>query len=91
MPSAWCAPSVLTPKRPVLRILRRVSDAREGEKAMSGGSSATEMNDSITSASGPGAVTSATPVGKRDAARRTSTGEARSAWSGALMRYAPAG
>ena len=34
------------------------------------------MNDSITSASGPGAVTSATPVGKRDAARRRFTGDA---------------
>ena len=32
MPSAWCAPTCSRQKRPVLRILRRVSEAREGEK-----------------------------------------------------------
>jgi hypothetical protein len=63
----------LTPKRPAARIRRHVSDARDGQKETSGGSSDTDASELTIRPSGVPptlAVTSATPVAQRPRAAR---------------------
>jgi len=58
-------PSTLTPKRLVCRMRDHVSDVRDGQKAMSGGSSETDVSEfTIRPAGSPAgaAVTKAIPV-----------------------------
>ena len=70
--SCWL-PSTLTPKRPARRMQDQVSEPREGQNAIRGGSSETEVSElTISPAGSPSgaAVTNATPVANLPSASR---------------------